>query len=630
MTMRKPRGTSSEVDLQRDGSDRGLMQQFHVDTFVEYVVMATYLLVVFSIIGAPVKVLLHVCGVAIGRVVPAPLIGIVITVIASWYWALPFGATRELAWILLGTGAGVSAVLVVAFRRRFPSPSPRERKDLVRWLVLSLICLAGITGSMVVTDGQLLAQSHLSVLTLGNNDAPSYALISQHLLDESPRQPGNIAEYDAGGRSLGFANGACAVLAAAAGLSRLDVWQVMTAMMLVVLVVGTYALALLLREILGRERATLAGAIALLSMSTIYTVYLVGQWFFAQLIAMGLVVTVTSILYAAARSRIPRDTIAAVGLIGLLLTGGLSIYPHMTILGSAVLLPVAAVAHDSVQSLVRRGIRCAVVLTGGAILALVLGPGMAVDAVELTRQMGKAQAGWSLPSVFPSEMLGFQTGVAAGQGPMTGIVSILLVLALLSGAVVVWRRGRGAVAAPLLVAIGVVLATYFAFYQREGGPTYQQWKWITFFIPLFIASSISIVVLVVDTAVRRRDLWRRGAAIGLGAYGLLVVLFAVGGAGFPLGPTQSFVSVSLDQITLHDNPKLANLPSVHLDTSPYWDTMWVAYFLRDVPVTLDQPNYYSIAPAAGPWHLQRNDQPLAPGAQATPLNGTYRLVRMAG
>ena len=76
--------------------------------------------------------------------------------------------------------------------------------------------------------------------------------------------------------------------------------------------------------------------------------------------------------------------------------------------------------------------------------------------------------------------------------------------------------------------------------------------------------------------------------------------------------------------------RLPTLPSLHLNTGPYWETMWAAYFLRAVPVTLEADSYYPKTPATGPWYLERNDRPLTPGAEATRLNDTYRLVKMPG
>jgi hypothetical protein len=605
--------------------------QFQFRTFVEYLAIATYLIAAFAIVGAPVKLALRACGVSIGRVVPAPVIGSALVVLASWYWATPFGGTRPVARILLVAGIVASLALGAwMLRRRDDLRSFVHDLDVRSCLMLGVLCFAGITTAFVATDGQLFVRSHFTVLTLGNNDAASYALISQHLLDEGPEDPGNIAGYDAGARSLGFSGGACALLAAGASLTGLDVWRVMTPMMLVALVLGAYSLGLLLREILGRERTVLIGVAVVLGFSVLYSAYLVAQWYYAQFTGMALVFTIGAVLYRAMRSTARRDTLASIGMVGLILAAGLSVYPHMTIMGSIVLLPVVAVTHESFGSLVRRGVRTAVVYAAGGVLAVALAPGLLVDAVDITRELEGVEAGWSLPSIYPTEMLGFQTDVRAGQGLLTTAASVAVVAALGLCGAIAWRRKRGDAALPLLMAIVVVLATYIAVYQREGGPTYRQWKWVTFFIPLFVAAAIALPALVVSSARQFASLWNRALTAALVFYGAVVLLFATG-AGFPLSPpAAAYLSVTLDEINLRYDDQLAELPSLHINTSPYWETMWLAYFLRDVPVTLGPPTYYTTAPPAGPWYLERNDQPLAPGAEATQLNATYRLVEMPG
>jgi hypothetical protein len=604
--------------------------QFHLDTFFAYVAIAAYVLVALAVIGAPVKILMRVLGVSVGRVVPAPVIGIVLVVLVSWYWATPFGGTRPVAWILVAVGIVGSTALAVVFPGRLGLRAMLRDADLRSCALLGVLCFAGVTTAMVATDGQLFVRSHLTVLTLGNNDAASYAFISQHLLDEGPGEPGNIAGYNAGARSIGFSGGACAVLASGAALAGLDVWQVMTPMMLVALVLGAYTLALLLRAICGRERTVLIGIGSVLGFSVLHTAYLVAQWFYAQLVGMTLVLAAAAVLYVAVRSMTRRDAFAAVVVVGSILAAGLSVYPHMTIMGSLVLLPVVAVAHASFRSLVRRGVRTAMLFGLGALLAVALAPGLLVDAIDITQELEDVNAGWPLPSIFPTEMLGFQTDVRAGQGWLTAMVSVVVVAALAGAAVFGWRRKRGDASLPLLTSIAVVLATYAVVYQREGGPTYRQWKWATFFIPLFVAAAVALADVAVTAVRRHGPLWNRALAAGLVFYGAVVVFFAPG-AGFPLSPPAAeYLAVTLDEINLQHEDRLADLPSLHINTSPYWETMWLAYFLRDVPVTLGPLTYYATAPPNGPWVLERNDQPLAPGAEATELNETYRLVQMPG
>ena len=226
-------------------------------------------------------------------------------------------------------------------------------------------------------------------------------------------------------------------------------------------------------------------------------------------------------------------------------------------------------------------------------------------------------------------MLGFQTSPTASQGWPTVAMSALVLFGLAAAAVIAWRRGLGASVAPLLAGIAPILVSYAIVYWREGGPTYRQWKWITFFIPLVVAFVVALFLLVALTAPRRTEAWRRVGYSALAAYAIAAVFVFAGGAGFPMrsAPT-SYLSVTPDEIDLSVNPGLRNVPAVHINTDPYWETMWLAYFLRDKQVSLAQETYYGTSPPVSSWYVERNDRPLAPGAEATPLNATYRLVHM--
>jgi len=225
-------------------------------------------------------------------------------------------------------------------------------------------------------------------------------------------------------------------------------------------------------------------------------------------------------------------------------------------------------------------------------------------------------------------MLGFQTSVDTTHSWATLVVSALLILALVGCAVLAWRHGLGASIAPLGAAIAIILVSYAVIYQDEGGPTYRQWKWITFFIPLFVASTLAIVVIACFSAVRHPRFWRRVGYGLIGAQmGIAVVL--AGGEAFPLGAqADHYLSVTLDQVDLRSNPRLASTEVLNLDTQPYWETMWLAYFLRDKQLTLAPPTYYPTSPPRGRWYIERTGSLTTAGAQVTPLNSTYRLVRV--
>jgi hypothetical protein len=274
-------------------------------------------------------------------------------------------------------------------------------------------------------------------------------------------------------------------------------------------------------------------------------------------------------------------------------------------------------------------LRAALAFAGALLVAVALGPGLVRAAIEITRDLSEVGAGWPLPGVLPTDMLGFQSSEVATRTPVTVAVSVGVVGALVAVAVALWRRRLAPLVLPLLAGIASILVTYGLAYQREGGPTYRQFKWVSFFTPTFVVFALALVALGVRELARRwPSAWGAGGA-ALAGY-TAVVLTLASGAGFPLRISSGYLQVSLDQINLGHDQRVSSLPSVHVNLPAYWETMWAVYFLRDVPITIANPSYYATsAPAPGSWALERNDAPVSPDAEQIQLNATYRLVRLA-
>jgi hypothetical protein len=91
-------------------------------------------------------------------------------------------------------------------------------------------------------------------------------------------------------------------------------------------------------------------------------------------------------------------------------------------------------------------------------------------------------------------------------------------------------------------------------------------------------------------------------------------------------------SVSLDQINLQTDPRLASMHALNVNVGGVWDTMWVAYFLRDKQLYIQSPSAFIVEPPTAEWTLTRADQvppdELSDGTYL-PLNPTYGLVPAA-
>ena len=184
-----------------------------------------------------------------------------------------------------------------------------------------------------------------------------------------------------------------------------------------------------------------------------------------------------------------------------------------------------------------------------------------------------------------------------------------------------WRPVEG-----LLVAIAVILISYLLVYIREDGASYRQWKWITSFVPLYVAAVLAVVVGVIDRAWHGVPARSRAAGVLLAFVGLTVYVASPTSMGLT---ATSYVSLNLDQITIGESPALEGVTNLHIDAAPYWESMWLTYFLRDKTLTIQNPTYYPISPPAGDLWIQRIDSgPPAEGFETVAeFDATYRLVR---
>ncbi len=230
-----------------------------------------------------------------------------------------------------------------------------------------------------------------------------------------------------------------------------------------------------------------------------------------------------------------------------------------------------------------------------------------------------------MPGFLPVELLGLTSSVAP-RGTDRVLASILIVAAVLAAVALLVRRCRGA--AWVGAAVVLILISHAAVYLREGGPTYRQWKWITFFQPIFAAGALVVVGLALGRPLARR-VPRAAQAVPV-VLALAVAVAAYRESGEQLGPPlredhpAAYADVGLSH--LEDNPELAGVDQLDVDVNPYWDTMWVVYFLPDTTLHLLQPSYFASTPPASAWILTKRVGELS-GAPYVPLTERFRLER---
>src|SRR5205814_5379383 len=124
-------------------------------------------------------------------------------------------------------------------------------------------------------------------------------------------------------------------------------------------------------------------------------------------------------------------------------------------------------------------------------------PEWLISGIRLARHFQQTDAGWTLPGFLPVELLGFIRAEtphpSAARWIWSGVAIGLFVLSA-------WAlRKREAVISRFGVAVVLlILGSYGAVFLKEGGPSYRQWKWITFFQPLFVAVIVATVALALE------------------------------------------------------------------------------------------------------------------------------------
>ena len=237
------------------------------------------------------------------------------------------------------------------------------------------------------------------------------------------------------------------------------------------------------------------------------------------------------------------------------------------------------------------------------------------------------------PAFLPSHLVADipYWGPSPRPAPSPGAwVASALIVALLLGCAAIRGVGRSARAVRDRRRGSSCSTSYALVYLREGGDTYRQWKWITFFLPLLVASRR-------EPGHGRRHGPRpsREGPSGGGARGRR------GRAGAPRGLP--------DLAGAHLGQPLARRATRRTSTSnptwPRWPTEPRIRSLSGVNLNLADPieaRWLSAAPASTTWSTPirrprgsaadgRWSTPAAgtsqPGVEVIPINATYQLVR---
>jgi lipoprotein signal peptidase len=547
----------------------------------------------FTVLGLGATLILIPARLSRYVLIFAPLIGLCVVSWLGWQslW-LGFAGTNASAAIISIIACSLLLVPLFRMKSRVAIPDSFNREMLIA-LGIALCGAVALSIPAIV-------EPHLTTVSAGNNDVASYALTERFLMLHSIREhPGNIGEYlDVARHLTSTVFGVFFSTAMAGSLLGLETYQLQNVSVSAFVLWGGLVLYVLARELFKFRAISSLILLAGFSFSEL-VIYLALHGFKAQLAAMAL----AGSIYCWMVPMLGRDCApTAHELVGaMLLTWGLAAaYPHMP---PFVFVPLAlysvALAFEakSVRRLRWPALSAAAVLAGAAALS----PFMAQNMYRYAVLMKDVTAGWFLPWVSPTALLGV-TGTSAFshfRWPLETLLALLAAAVILAGLVVTRRRERDVflVAVSFVAVIGGAYGYLVISGRNESGlGGYKSFKLLTFFAPVLWCSALLVLR---EPHPRPLVRWSQGVlAVALVAGNLIA------GGRLIKSVTANHASVSrplAGLLKLEADPRIT---SINIVTPSFWESMWESTFLFHKPLYHRLTTYYPAQPLRGEWTLE--------------------------
>jgi hypothetical protein len=596
-----------------------------MSTSLKYLILSAALLGWLSAIGYPARRLLDRPR-GPRAAVPAPFVGMAIVQVTGWYWLEAGGHGLRIPMVALTVGA------VVALAITFRTDREAGRRTDRRRLTIAAGALGGAALVIGLNFSTVLALPNLETADTGNNDAAAYALVADHAAQSSFSDPGSIVGYDLGEQARTNAFGSTVLVGSFSSVTDVPAYKVNEVVLFTLSALAVFSLALLVNELL-EGRAAVAVAVGVATACTLLFTFVATLFFLGQLMAMSVLPLLAVVGLRAAERHNRSARLRLMGSAAILFLILLSHYAQMAFLAPPVLVPALLLASSSsrlrMRELRERLRAIAVVFVGGFLVAAVVVPIWIYQGVKVALFQKDAVAGFPLPGFLPVELFGFMRQTNPQPSAARVVWSAVLLFLVGLASLVAWRSERRVVRFCVAMTVAV-LVSYAAVYRFEGGPSYQQWKWITFLQPMLVGVGLTTVVLGLGIILARH--WSPRTVVGLTVaavllYGVVVSTNTGDGVATALRDRRQFAVTTPEQADLSTNPAFDDVSALNVDLSPYWDTMWAAYFLQDKTLRLQSVSYYPLAPVEPGWSLIPMTPALS-GPTVRPVNRAYELLHV--
>ena len=551
-------------------------------------------------------------------VIPAVLIGLLLVQIVSWHF-LEFTNSGLFPGVQWPLSILVLCSAVSSFRRirRGSSTKWHLRKRLVAaysWTTVLIIAAFAYQWRRNLEAGRLTIASP-------NADVVAYAQVAQHIVDNGFDSAGRIVGANLGHIARTDVFGAYALIAFGERVLSLPTEQILLPVLLLAFVLIGHGLVGFLIKRTDLD-GWVVGTIVALVQSLGMIGYLAGNFFLAQLIGMALVVYLADALFESSdglRGDPFRNRFFSGVPMAVLLAGGILTYPQMILVAPFLLLP-AILQRDSRARWVSALIRYALIVAiGGLLVVQRIAP-----AIKRTLDLaGDKTNGWPLPGLLPSELFGLQRPANTFSRQVSLVVSLTIAIVFLSAILRLRSRGNQQLASLFMRLTVLILGSYLLIYIRGGGPSYQQWKWITFFLPLLFVSVFVTVVIATRLFVQSKV----GFALGFASLSFVWGITNLIRFDHFFKDVARAAPVTVDVSKLGQISELKGVRDINVAAGPYLWSMWPALYLDHKTVSIVDPSYYSSAPITGAPTLVNNSDTTVihpPGTQL--IGSTYALI----
>ena len=444
-----------------------------------------------------------------------------------------------------------------------------------------------------------------------NNDVISYGISAKHISKNSFEYAGSISGMNLGQTVKGDVIGPYSILAFLSELYQISINELFLPALGAAFLLLVLATKHALQCLISRRLST-----ALLSVFPVtipVVAYLGSCYFFSQILSMAIGVSLIApvLLY---KEKLTRGESRLEFIFGTVLVAGLFLtYPQYVPVVLAFMTFGAFQFHGLSRS-IKRIVMILVQFVSGSIL---IAPQLHTAVERAISLAGNSTAGWPMPWVSPVGLLGIQESIFSKPTLFQLLLSILVIVFLLRAYSTKIEKGdKEAVKLGLLI-----LAIYGFVLFEKGNSSYVQFKWISWFAPLFFA-------VVVVRIYWSREFNKQSTSFRLFIFlmTMTMVFNAYQQNGFNNDENAVVRVPGEDMKSLARSNALKNIYELNIKTGAFHESMWPVFFLNDIRVALLDNTYFSTSqPIAAPTLVKSNYTTLA-GVSRMPVNDSYDIV----